>query len=651
MGRKSEEKLQPRNGHVLIVGIACRISGCANQKELSLEDQEDNARETIAELYDGPVEFRVISTKGKGERLDRPELDEIEAAYKSGDYDVFVYDDLSRLIRGGEAARLLGLGVDNGTRSICIDDGIDTIDETWEEDALNACSENVAHNQRTSKRIKQKLMNRFKKSGATAKHPIHGYIVPEGAKSYDDWLKDETTAEHIHEGARILRRTLNAEDVADYFLNHQVPVGPCAENKRWNGRMVLSFYRNSILKGMPQRGNMTTVKHHGSGKRSPKKNPKGPTYYEAPHLAFFDPAEFDDLVALLAKRNSRYCKQKVNGVYPGTNMSWKRSLFPGQHARCWYCGRTYSWGGNGMVGHLMCSGSRNYFCWNSIHIDGSFVVDLVRTEITKVLYQIEGFDDQFRQILDEVQFQSEDKPSAQLKQLEADAAQLAREKENLLAALRMFGPKEMIVNDIEAIESRERDLARRRYLIEKAVKKPLVLPKSVAELRASLEAQFQPLNVESYEFGTLLRQIVPEFCVYLVRLIDGGNPMPRARLKLAFSGIATDIARVPALDEMLTRVVTVDLFKPPQRERIREESVRLEAAGRQQRQIARQLPEWPTQTAVFNALALHRQMVSLGLDSPYVTVREPPDDYKKLRRHKNRKFRFTPLDGYLPPEL
>ena len=106
--------------------------------------------------------------------------------------------------------------------------------------------------------------------------------------------------------------------------------------------MVLRFYRNPTLKGMPQRGEMSTVKHHGSGKRSSKKNPKGPTYYEAPHLAFFDPAEFDDLVSLLAKRNSRYCKKKVNGVYPGTNMSWKRSRFPAQHARCWYCGRTYS---------------------------------------------------------------------------------------------------------------------------------------------------------------------------------------------------------------------------------------------------------------------------------------------------------------------
>jgi len=558
---------------------------------------------------------------------------------------------LSRLIRGGEASRLLGEGVDRHTRSICIDDGIDTIDETWEEDALNACSENVAHNQRTSKRIKQKLMNRFKKSGVTAKHPIHGYIVPDGAKSYDDWTKDEIAAEHIHEGARILRRTLNGEDVADYFHNHQVPVGPCARKREWNGTMVLRFYRNPILKGMPQRGKMATVKHHGSGIRSSKKNPKGPTYYEAPHLAFFEPAEFDELVALLAKKNSRYCKKQVNGVYPGTNKSWKRSRFPGQHARCWYCGHTYNWGGNGITGHLMCSGSYNYLCWNSIAIDGSLVVDRVRAAITEVLYQLEGFDDQFRQILDEVQHRPDNNPSAQLKQLETDVLQLAREKENLLAAMKMFGPKDMILHEIEAIEGRERDLADRRYLIEKTAKKPLCLPQSVAELRACFEAQFQPLNVESFEFATLLQQIIPEFHVHLVRLIDGGHLMPRARMKLTFSGIVEDVARVPSLDEMLTRVIKLDLFEPPQRERFRTEAVRLEAAGREQRQIARELPEHPTQTAVFNALALQRQMVSLGLASPYVTVSEPPSDYIKLRRHKNRKYRFTRLDGYMPPEI
>jgi len=651
MTRKSENELKPRNGHTLIVGVVCRISGCANQKELSLDDQEDNGKETIAELYDGPVEFRVIATIGKGENLDRPELEQIEAAYNSGEYDAFVFDDLSRLIRGGEAARLLGVGVDNGTRSICINDGIDTIDETWEQDALNACSENVGHNQRTSMRVKQKMMNRFKKSGATAKRPIHGYSVPEGAKSFDDWLRDDAAEEHILEGARILRATLNGEDVADYFRKHQVPVGPYARNKDWDGTMVLRFYRNPILKGMPLRGRMATVKRHGSGKRPSKKNPKGPSYYEAPHLAFFDPPEFDDLVALLAASNAGYCRKKVNGVDPRANVRRQRTRFPGQHARCWYCGRTYNWGGNGDVGHLLCSGSHKYLCWNSIGINGAVVVDRVRTAITEVLYQLEGFDDQFRQLVELARNGSVDRAHAPRKQIAAEEVQLVREKENLLAALKALGPKPMIVDEIEALEGRERDLARRRYLIEKSIKQPLRLPQSAAELRQGFEAQFQPLNVESPEFGNLLRQLVPEFDIYLVRLIDGGHLMPRARMKLAFNGISADVARVPALDDLLTRMVTVDLFDPPQRERIRLESVRLEGEVMQQRRIARELQEQPKQAAVFKALALHRQMLSLGLSSPYVVVREPPDDYPKLRRHRNRKYRFVPLDGYVPPEI
>jgi site-specific DNA recombinase len=44
-------------------------------------------------------------------------------------------------------------------------------------------------------------------------------------------------------------------------------------------------------------------------------------------------------------------------------------------------------------------------------------------------------------------------------------------------------------------------------------------------------------------------------------------------------------------------------------------------------------------------------MRSLGLSSPYVTVLEPPEDYTKLRRHKNSKCRFEPLAGYQRPAL
>ena len=73
--------LVPRDGHTLVVGVVARISGCANQKELSLEDQIDHARQVVGDLYDGPVEYRPIATKGN--RVIKPlELDFVAATRK-----------------------------------------------------------------------------------------------------------------------------------------------------------------------------------------------------------------------------------------------------------------------------------------------------------------------------------------------------------------------------------------------------------------------------------------------------------------------------------------------------------------------------------------------------------------------------------------
>ena len=67
MTRRSDKELKPRNGHTLVVGIIARISGCVGQREMSLDDQVDHAKEVVAELNSGPVEYRIIATIGKGE--------------------------------------------------------------------------------------------------------------------------------------------------------------------------------------------------------------------------------------------------------------------------------------------------------------------------------------------------------------------------------------------------------------------------------------------------------------------------------------------------------------------------------------------------------------------------------------------------------
>jgi site-specific DNA recombinase len=652
MSRRSDSELKPRNGHTLIVGIVARISGGQRQKGASLDDQIDNARELIEEIYEGPVEFKVIAcTKGKGEWLDRPELLLIEKAYRSGEYDIIVYDDIGRLIRGGKAAELLGLGVDQSTRSIGIADGIDTADENWEEDTLNACSENVAYVQRASKRIKQKCMNRFKKYGWVAKRPITGYIVPEDATGYDDWRVDESLSATILEGANRLLQHKNCSSVADWFNEINFPRGRYARLSKWTGAKVRHFYENPILKGMPQRGKMHSVKYHGTGHRRSVKNSKGPTYYEAPHLAHLSPEQFDELNRVLAEHNANYRRRGVNGCDQRSGVPRKRTRFPGQHAICWYCGWRCVWGGNGITERLMCSAAREWKCWNSIGFSGGLAAQRVSQVILSEINNLVGIDAQYQELIERALRGDTEGLASRWEALRREESTIVRERENIHASIRGLGHRPEHGEMLDGLRARAENAARERWKLEQMDNRKLVLPASIGELREMISVEFQQLAIESPEFGNYLRQLVPEFHVYMVRLCDGGSLLPRARVKLDLTGSVADSILVPKLKGLLTRVVTIDLFDPVQREAIRPEAVRLATQGLTRDQIAEQLPGKPTSTAVTNAINLDKQMKSLGLSSPYETVLEPPEDMTRLRRHKNARYRFEPWEGYQPPAL
>jgi len=53
---QQRDTIVPRNGKFLVVFVVARISGGPRQKEMSLEDQVDHAKEIVAEMYGGPVE-------------------------------------------------------------------------------------------------------------------------------------------------------------------------------------------------------------------------------------------------------------------------------------------------------------------------------------------------------------------------------------------------------------------------------------------------------------------------------------------------------------------------------------------------------------------------------------------------------------------
>src|SRR5690606_11152629 len=121
------------------------------------------------------------------------------------------------LVRGAEAVRLWGIAVDHGTRCIAPNDCCDTADDSWEEELMEACASHVSHNAHTSRRLKKKLMNRFRKGLGVTSRPIAGYIVPADAKTFDEWQRDEAATPIIQQGLKLLQETLNCSNVADYF--------------------------------------------------------------------------------------------------------------------------------------------------------------------------------------------------------------------------------------------------------------------------------------------------------------------------------------------------------------------------------------------------------------------------------------------------
>jgi hypothetical protein len=301
-------------------------------------------------------------------------------------------------------------------------------------------------------------------------------------------------------------------------------------------------------------------------------------------------------------------RKPVNGADSRLHVPRKRTRFPGQHACCWYCGRRYVWGGNGVTDNLMCAGSREWTCWNSIGFNGALSARRLVEVIMPELYRLDGFDDQFRELV-----QQATRDNVHLGQrwekLRRDEEAHGQEKEHILAAAgnSSFPPswatRPMFEQKLAELDATERALARERQELKQLSHRTLKLPESVTWLRQMLKAKFQELATDSPEFGELMRQLVPEFRVYLVRLCDGGHLLPRAKVKLALGSMIPDAGSVPGLDNFLLKELTLDLFEPPQRERIREAAVRLAAQGLEQRQIAQRLPEKATQPAVQRALA------------------------------------------------
>ena len=241
----------------------------------------------------------------------------------------------------------------------------------WRDAAFFASYFYEKENQDKSLRIKERLRARFLAGGALP-NIIFGYVKPMGAKTDNDLRKDPVAEPILKEWFRRLDEdNASYSEIADWLNTQSVPTSQSCRKPKWDCHLVSQITHNPILKGIRYHNKRKSRRINISGRyKTEKAPPEDLLERHVPHLAFFDSEYYDRVLAKLDARNAKYRRAGRGEADPCQNRPKKRVRFPGQALYCNICGRLYVFGGHGQKDHLVCSGAREYRCWNSITADG-----------------------------------------------------------------------------------------------------------------------------------------------------------------------------------------------------------------------------------------------------------------------------------------
>lgn len=634
--------LVPKNGRALQVILVCRVSDprAGKQDIRSLEDQQALLTGWLKQRTDQPVETTLIAGSGSGELLGRDEYERLIDAVETRRFDLVLAEDLGRVVRRIHAVLFCEHCVDKETRMIALNDNIDTARPGWQDSSIFSAWHHERSNRDSSDRIKRAHRSRFMNGGCLPTL-IYGYIKPVGAKS-DAELRKDPDAEAVYQRwFEMLDAGATFAEIADWLNRESVPPPPYVRNDHWTDRVVGRHTRNPMLKGIRERNRRKTKRNNATGQyRSVKADPQELLQREVPHLAFFEASYYDRILAKVNRRNAKCRRTDDERDDPRRGIPKKRSRYPGQCVYCGICGRLYVYGGHGRRDHLMCTGAREHCCWVGTTVDGPLAARKISAAVWAQIESLPQFDDAFADQVNAEARRLDGERERAMRELDRQIADIDRSIGNLLAFLRAGNHSETVAGDLQRLEASKAQLAAERAELEQRPRHVVDVP-SIEQLKQYAENSLMSLAVDSFEFARAMRQLTPRIVVFPYRLCDGGGLALRAKLRLRLANLIPNAPTAAALDHPLERLITVDLFDPPQRAAYREQVINLRAAGLTEKEAATQLGI--TGTAAQYAAALHRKMTEQGLHDPYVPVTEPPPDVSKLRRHLHPRYRFQPL--------
>lgn len=271
-------------------------------------------------------------------------------------------------------------------------------------------------------------------------------------------------------------------------------------------------------------------------------------------------------------------------------------------------------------------------------VDAAEVANAVAGDIRELVRSLPSFDEAWVAEYESQRLAMLKTQNSELKRVKAELAKEKRSVENLIGALAELGSSPSVLEKIRAGESKVQLLKDRVHQLEKASSETIALP-SLEEIVAVSDKSFEDVAIADQNFGRMMKSVVDEFFVLPYRLADGGHVQP----KIAYRACLASLVDHPDL-ELLQFDRVVDLTKKPRRLRFLEDVVEMVDSGAKHAEIAAELGIFKTEVGY--AMALHRKMLALGIDDPWVPVTCSDQVVDYFKRVRNSQFNFKPLAGF-----
>jgi site-specific DNA recombinase len=611
------------------------------QDKRSLEDQRHLCLEFLQREFHCKIEVKEISSVAKGELLDRDELRQIEEEIDSGKYDIVICEDLGRIVRRLHGLLICEMCEDVGTRLIAINDRIDMANDGWKLAGHFAVIKHEHHNEDTAARVHRTHRSRFGHGQLGSR--VWGYLGWDLARTDSDLRKDPACERPAAEVMRRLKEGAPWAEIADWLHENEVVMPPRSRKRRWDGTLAAQVFRNPILKGVREHNNVTTKRVNRTGRRtSVKASPEELQTRSVPHLAYYDPIEFDGVHAAIRLRNSGKGRPKIAGRDMRAGMPRKRTIWPLQHARCGPCGRPYWRGacGDKLVGN--CSGSLTYRCWNGQQLS---LADVQRFIIDAVLHRVQSIGDIRSYIAPKIE------DLLKNNDLQTSIQKLTLRRAQKITSIEKLIDMGMIAPDVTSIAERLKDAQQELQQIEYELRTKekqcsptsYVIPEN-QELVQYLGTAMQDVINRNSEACRLMNAILPKVTIYPVQLVNEKAVESRAEVELDIEAAIAGLTGRPAAEERSCEVLQIDLFEMPAYVKHAHTMGTCEGRGEPVLKAAQRLGlTFPT---AFLARRLHKFMIDSGLTNLYRRIDQPPKKGWRCRRHRNHRYRFEPLEDH-----